>query len=189
VKSGWVTDTYQLNTVSLVYRVGRFQMKWNNRHKLFSSALWVAVRSAMVIILATISAEAAANAWPTQCMRRYELSILGCVKQLECTTIATDDSVAWSLSVSHRPMCLFGVETCRGPRHIVLDRSPAPPTVRGRSFDAAFTKLLWPHATIPATKTKMQKQGCVPELQGPWRATPICMFLMLTAALSWHWLS
>jgi len=34
---------------------------------------------------------------------------------------------------------LFG-----GPRNIVLDGGPDPPTPRGGGFDAAFAKLLWP---------------------------------------------
>jgi len=39
---------------------------------------------------------------------------------------------------------LFGVNTPGGPRNIVLDRSPDPPSARGGGFDAAFAELLWP---------------------------------------------
>jgi len=36
------------------------------------------------------------------------------------------------------------VNTLRGPRKNVLDGGPDNPTARGREFDAAFAKLLWP---------------------------------------------
>jgi len=66
--------------------------------------------------------------------------------------IVISDLVQWCVSQSVRCPCsakmakhiegLFGVETLRDPRHIVLDGSPDTPMVRGRGSDAAFAKLL-----------------------------------------------
>jgi len=70
-------------------------------------------------------------------------------------TTATDDHVCQSVCLSRdftwlrcaktaeRPVC---GEDSWGPRNIVLDGGPDPPTARGggSAFDAAFAKLLWP---------------------------------------------
>jgi len=37
---------------------------------------------------------------------------------------------------------LFRVNTFGGPKNIVLDGGPDPPTARGAGFDAAFARLL-----------------------------------------------
>jgi len=54
---------------------------------------------------------------------------------------------------------LFTVETPGNPRKNVFDEIPIPtPTARGRGFDAAFAKLLWP--LVGVHSICMSASGC-----------------------------
>jgi len=67
-------------------------------------------------------------------------------------TVATDVrgvclSVCRCVKTAERIKILFGLNSFKGQRNIVLDGSFDPPTERRIGFDAAFAKLLWPLVT------------------------------------------